>query len=79
MREWERVGGTYEVKINYYMFIVFEFDLESVTKHTVLLFMQHHSKFETHLLIVEFFITLIVFLHFKNILYVHDYNAGYSH
>lgn len=61
------------------MFIVFEFDLESVTKHTVLLFMQHHSKFETHLLIVEFFITLIVFLHFKNILYIHDYNAGYSH
>lgn len=57
------------------MFIVFEFDLESVTKHTVLLFMQHHSKFETHLLIVEFFITLIVFLHFKNILYVHDYTS----
>lgn len=57
------------------MFIVFEFDLESVTKHTVLLFMQHHSKFETHLLIVEFFITLIVFLHFKNILYIHDYTS----
>lgn len=57
------------------MFIVFEFDLESVTKHTVLLFMQHHSKCETHLLIVEFFITLIVFLHFKNILYIHDYTS----
>lgn len=57
------------------MFIVFEFDLENVTKHTVLLFMQHHSKFETHLLIVEFFITLIVFLHFKNILYIHDYTS----
>lgn len=57
------------------MFIVFEFDLESVTKHTVLLFMKHHSKFETHLLIVEFFITLIVFLHFKNILYIHDYTS----